>query len=103
MKGSKILIAAVAGAVCGYYIKKTLDGRPLKPEGVLSAVKKSIKKDMDIDGAWIFLISEEWKNGRLNQKVYRGGITEATNGEAKHYDFIADADTGTVLRLDPQS
>jgi predicted small secreted protein len=98
-----LITAFGIGVVGGYLLKKGLDLRTPSPERVLAAVKAHVKRDLRIDGAWIHLQPENWMNGPLRQWVYRGGLTESVDGEAVHYDFIADARTGAVLRLERQS
>jgi predicted small secreted protein len=104
LKKTQSLMAAFGiGMVAGYFMKKRFSSRPLSPERVLSEVKSTLKKSLDVDGAWIYLQPEEWQNGKMTQSVYQGGITENQDGEAIHYDFVADASTGTIIKLEEQS
>ena len=98
-KNIKILTAVSIGFFGGFLVKKALDLQPLSPEKALSKVKTAVKEAINIDGAWIFLQKENWTNGKLTYEVYKGGLTETVNDEVLHYDFIADAKTGTLLHL----
>lgn len=104
LKTTPSLLAAFGvGAVTGYCITKGLSNlRPLSSERALREVKASLKDILDVDGAWIHLQPEEWENGKLTQTVYHGGVTETRDGEAVHYDFVVDAQTGTILKLEEQ-
>ena len=103
MKTAQSLLAAFGiGIVTGCAISKALEKKSLSSEKALNEVKIALKENMDIDGAWIYSEPEEWKNGKLSQTVFHGGITENQDGEAVHYDFVVDAKTGTIIKLDPQ-
>ncbi|GGH88150.1 putative small secreted protein [Pullulanibacillus pueri] len=94
-----IITAVSAGFIGGFLVKKGLERQALSPEKVLSKVKAAAKETIDIDGAWIFLEKEPWMNGKILYDVFKGGLTEVVDDEVTHYDFIADAGTGTLLQL----
>lgn len=103
-KSAKFTIALGLGFLGGFFLQKSLNRSSLNPEQALSKVKASVKQILTIDGAWIFLQKEPWANGRLTYEVYKGGLTEKNkDDEIIHYDFIADAQTGTLLSFEPQT
>lgn len=103
MKTTQSLVVAFGiGMLAGYFVNKAINGKSLSSEQALSEVKSALKGHMDIDGAWIYSQPEEWENGKLRHTVYHGGITENKDGEAVHYDFVADAKNGTLLSLTEQ-
>ncbi|GGE55205.1 peptidase M4 [Pullulanibacillus camelliae] len=101
-KGAKLIAALGIGFLGGLFVQRSLNHLPLSPERALSKVKASAKQVLTIDGAWIFLQKEPWSNGKLAYEVYKGGLTEKTGDEVVHYDFIVDAQTGTLLSLEAQ-
>ena len=104
MKTTRTAILAFAlGTAVGFSLTKAFSKhRLLRSDEVLTKVKSQIKNAFAIDGAWIYSEPEQRKNGMLTQTVYRGGVTENKDEEAVHYDFVADAHTGTLLSFTPQ-
>ncbi|MBM7644869.1 putative small secreted protein [Scopulibacillus daqui] len=102
MKIKNIAIAFGVGLAGGYVLQKALQKSTLSPEQVMQLVKKTAKKALDIDGAWIYLSPENYQQNGLTYKVYKGGLTAKNNENLEHYDFIADASTGTILDLKAQ-
>lgn len=98
-----LLMGFSVGFTVGYIVKSGLNGKILSPERALIEVKSTLKKNgIDIDGAWIYSQAEEWSKDKISQSVYYGGITENHDDEAVHYDFVADAKTGTILEFSEQ-
>ncbi|WP_085523070.1 PepSY domain-containing protein [Tuberibacillus sp. Marseille-P3662] len=94
----KSTIAAVsAGVAGGIIISQTLTKETLTPESALKKVKSAVKHNHELEGAWIYLQPESFVKDRLNYKVYKGGLTINEAGEVNHFDFVADATTGTIL------
>lgn len=100
--GSLIFIAAAAGFTAGMILEKRNRRKPLSPEKVLGSVKKSLQNKLPLDGAWIFLSPHEITRNDLTAYVYQGGITVKKNSGVRHYDFIADAGTGSLIDLKAQ-
>lgn len=95
----KTFIAGVAvGLAGGYCLSETLKNKlPLSGETVLADVKAAFKKEGKINGSWLQTKPEDYQKHAIQTKIYRGGITRQINGEPQHFEFIADAYTGTVL------
>jgi Predicted small secreted protein len=100
--GSIVLIAAAAGFTTGIILEKHYRQRPLTPEKVLDRVKKSLQDKLPVDGAWIFLSPHDISRNDLTVSAYRGGLTVKDDGSVKHYDFVADAETGSLIDLKVQ-
>jgi len=47
--------------------------------------------------------AEPYDKNQMTYRVYKGGISQNTDGNIKQYEFIADAQTGTLLDLIPFS
>ena len=99
-----LLMGFGVGFAVGYIAKRGLNGKTLSPERALCEVKSTLKENgIDTDGAWIYSQTEELSKDKLSQSVYYGGITENHDDEeAVHYDFVADAKTGTILEFSEQ-
>lgn len=102
--GILILTAALSGFAAGFAAEKFSAGgrRILSPEKVLRLVKQTAKESVPTDGAWIFLSPHTWTKDALTTVVYRGGLIMNESSPATHYDFIADARTGSLLELKVQ-
>jgi len=103
-KSARLVTVLGLGFLGGFFVQRSLSHSPLSPEQALARVKASVKQVLTMDGAWIFLQKEPWTNGKLTYEVYKGGLTEKTkDNEIIHYDFIADAQTGTLLSFETQT
>ncbi|MCD8509979.1 MAG: PepSY domain-containing protein [Bacillus sp. (in: Bacteria)] len=75
----------------------------LSPEKALKMVKWKTDHLGTIDGSWVHMITEEFKQDNLTYNVYRGGITcTDDSGKMSAYEFLVDAATGTILKLNKQ-
>ncbi|MDQ0254981.1 putative small secreted protein [Evansella vedderi] len=75
----------------------------ISPEKALKMVKHKAKNLGTIDGSWVHMITEELEQDQLVYKVYRGGITcTDESGKMSAYEFLVDAATGTILKLNKQ-
>ncbi|MDD9149486.1 MULTISPECIES: hypothetical protein [unclassified Sporolactobacillus] len=100
-----ILTAGIAGFSAGVAVEKFKNGghRLLSSEKVLHLVRKAAKESLSVDGAWIYLSPQTLTRDALTSRVYRGGLTVAEEKTVGHYDFLADAHTGTLLELKKQN
>ncbi|WP_174729390.1 PepSY domain-containing protein [Mesobacillus harenae] len=86
------------GAVSGFAAKELLSQKNLvSAEKVLDNTKAAFKKEGPISGSWINMNPEAYTKSPLEYKVYKGGITRNIGGRTEHFEFIADAETGTIL------
>ncbi|WP_353948152.1 hypothetical protein ABNN70_14145 [Sporolactobacillus sp. Y61] len=99
--GISILIAATAGFAAGIAARKMQQytDHLLSPEKVMGYVKNKVKKELPVNGAWIGLTPLTQTKDALTSNVYQGGLTVKDGHAVKHYDFIADACTGSLLKL----
>lgn len=100
--GSIIFVAAAAGFTAGMMLEKRNKKRPLTPEKVLDLVKKSLQNKLPVNGAWIFLSPHEVTRNDLKAYAYQGGLTVKKGEGVEHYDFVADAETGSLIDLKGQ-
>ncbi len=102
MNWKNFIIGASAGVIAGYFANEALKKNSLASgEKVLQTVKAAFKDAGSIEGSWIKFRPEEYEKYAVKTKVYRGGITTKEDGETKQYEFLADANTGTVIDVYP--
>ncbi|MFP3918418.1 hypothetical protein U5N28_11465 [Lysinibacillus telephonicus] len=105
MKLRDFLIGVATGLAAAIIIKETSEKISpfISANQVLNNVKAEFKKESPIDGSWIYMKAEEFRNGIMTIPVYRGGISRVVNGEMETYEFAADARSGVVVELIKQS
>ncbi len=101
MKKRDLLIGFAAGATAAYVAKEVMDRKQtLYPaDDVLKKVKQSFKEEGPIDGSWIFMKTEPYKQHAVTTEVYKGGITRHQNDELEQFEFLADAYTGAIVEV----
>ncbi|PFN96464.1 putative small secreted protein [Neobacillus bataviensis] len=104
MNWKSFFLGAAVGIVGGYVTKEILTQKTnVSPERVLGAVKKHLQPKGSILGSWIHMEAEPYDKNQMTYRVYKGGISQNTDGNIQQYEFIADAQTGTLLDLIPFS
>ncbi|CAM3258530.1 hypothetical protein [Sporolactobacillus spathodeae] len=103
-QGALIVTACVAGFTAGWIVQFATgkSGRLLSSEKVLRRVKKTVRESLPVDGAWIVMNPRTQSKGGLSSKVYQGGLTVTAEHQTTHYDFTADARTGTLIDFQAQ-
>ncbi|MGM9927112.1 MAG: hypothetical protein ACI35P_04090 [Bacillus sp. (in: firmicutes)] len=98
MKWKDIFIGAAIGFACGYATKKVIDQYSQQsPDDILHTVKEKMQEEGKIIGSWILMTPEVYLKNNLRYQVYRGGLTKIINDTQTQYEFIADAETGTII------
>ncbi|SIT85465.1 peptidase M4 [Edaphobacillus lindanitolerans] len=94
-------VGAVAGAVAGAAVVEAVNraDRNVPAEKVLNNVKSAFKKEGPIEGSWIVMKTEPFRQKAVQLDVYRGGLTREIDGVFEEYEFAADAKTGTVVEI----
>ncbi|MGG1675955.1 PepSY domain-containing protein [Neobacillus sp. NRS-1170] len=102
MNWKSFLIGAALGAISGYAAKEILSQKTtVTPEKVLEHVKKQFKHNGSISGSWIHMAVEPYEKQQIKYRVYKGGISKNNNGLNEQFEFIADAQTGTIIDIQP--
>lgn len=102
--GTAFVIGLVAGYLAGTATSRLIsEKKTLSSENVLERVKDTVSKQLTIDGAWIYLSPHIWSKDSLTHMVYRGGLISNEKGVNHHFDFIADAGSGTILEFKTQN
>lgn len=101
MKLRDFILGVMTGLAAAIIVKKTSEkiSPYMSADQVLENIKHEFKKDAPIDGSWIVMKPEQFKNGLIELPVYRGGISRMVNGEIETYEFAADATSGVVVEL----
>ncbi|PSL44535.1 putative small secreted protein [Salsuginibacillus halophilus] len=99
MRLKDVLIGAGLGFVAGYALKEALETQPVSPEKALKHVKENVQETLPINGSWIHMKPETYEKDDLAYEVYKGGISSTLDGETKQFDFVVDAQTGTILEM----
>jgi predicted small secreted protein len=98
MNWKSFLLGAAVGIIGGYAAKEIITCKTnISPEKVLEQVKKQFSKNGPINGSWIHMEAEPYEKQQINYRVYKGGISKNNNGTTEQFEFIADAQTGTLL------
>ncbi|MGG3466395.1 PepSY domain-containing protein [Neobacillus pocheonensis] len=102
MNWKSFILGAALGAISGYAAKEVLSKKTnVSPEKVLNQVKNHLKQNGPISGSWIHMAAEPYEKHQIKYRVYKGGITKNNNGATEQLEFIADAQTGTILDIQP--
>ncbi len=101
MKLKEFLAGVLTGVAAGLVVNEVLDRTNpyVSADTVLNSIKDDFKQEGPIDGSWIVLKTEPFKNRMILMDVYRGGISRMKDGELEQFEFAADAKTGTVVEL----
>lgn len=101
MKLKDFLAGVLTGIATGIVVNETINrlNQNVGADSVLNNVKEAFKKEGPIDGSWIVMKTEPYKNHVLTMDVYRGGVSRIKNGELEQFEFAADAKTGTIVEL----
>lgn len=101
MKNRDLLIGFATGVAASFLIKEVNDRREkLYPaDDVLNEVKTAFKEEGPIDGSWIYMKTEPYKQHAVSTEVYRGGITRHRQDELEQFEFLADAYSGAVVEV----
>jgi predicted small secreted protein len=98
MNWKSFLLGAAVGIIGGYAAKEVIACKThVSPEKVLEQVKKQFNQNGPISGSWIHMEAEPYEKQQINYRVYKGGISKNNNGTTEQFEFIADAQTGTLI------
>ncbi|MEI5908823.1 PepSY domain-containing protein [Bacillus spongiae] len=100
MNWKPFLIGAAVGITSVYLLRESTKTKTyISSEKVLQKVKDTFKAKGPINGSWIHMEPENYEITPMTSKIYRGGISRHRNGNNEHYEFIADAHTGTIMDI----
>lgn len=99
MSWKKSFLAVGLGVLGGYILQRQLNEGSISPEKALKSVKATVRQKHTVDGSWVHMQPETVEKYGLDYDAYRGGITVSTDNQVKHFNFLVDAGTGTVLEF----
>lgn len=103
MSKKNVFLSLATGLIAGYFLnQKVKEYSIISPEFALQQAKRKFTNIGEIEGSWIHTKQENFKKDGLSYTVYEGGLTVNEDGEIHHYEFLIDADTGTVLSATKQ-
>lgn len=90
------LLSILFGFLMG---KNVLTHQYLTPNDILSKVKQAFRKESTIEGAWIDEHPHKHAQFAIHTMVYSGGLSRMEDEKLVSYEFIADAKTGSILKM----
>ncbi|MGM9924276.1 MAG: peptidase M4 [Bacillus sp. (in: firmicutes)] len=104
MKWQNAIVGAAIGFICGYATKCAVEKyASTSPDAILAKVKETVSREGKITGSWILMKPETYTKNGLHYEIFKGGLTQMAEDGQKHYEFIADATTGTVIDMVEQT
>lgn len=73
--------------------------KQLAADDVLNKIKKEFLKEGPIEGSWINFEKKPIRKFAIHTEGYSGGITRLEDEHLTTYEFLADANTGSVLDI----
>ncbi|HEY4579372.1 MAG TPA: PepSY domain-containing protein [Savagea sp.] len=101
MKLKDYLLGVVTGVAATFAVQQAMNQlvKYAPADGVLKEVKKAFLQEGPIEGSWIVMQPEPYQNSVITMEVYRGGISRLQNGQLQQFEFVADANTGTIIEV----
>jgi predicted small secreted protein len=98
----KFLLGVSAGVAATFLIQTQLNREFISAEKALKIVKDVFKKDGPIEGSWISTTRDSYEDNGVIHEIYRGGVSKKTEGHLSHYEFIINAKTGTLMKVEKE-
>ncbi|HJE86613.1 PepSY domain-containing protein [Levilactobacillus sp. HBUAS70063] len=96
----QLSLTGVLGGLMGIFITRFFGGGSrLNPDNILERVKHQFRQESPIEGAWIEKHAVPFQKFAVKSRVYYGGITRYEDDKLVQYQFVADANTGSVLDI----
>lgn len=78
-----------------------VQNKALHPDRILNDIKTKFRTEGPIEGSWIEMNKVPWSEPTATEsrEVYYGGLSRFENGQKVHYEFVADAYTGDLIKL----
>lgn len=90
------LLSVLFGFLMG---KSVFNHQYLTPNAILDEVKQAFRKESTIEGAWINEHPHKHSQFAIHTMVYSGGLSRMEDEKLVSYEFIADAKTGSILKM----
>ncbi|SDN36544.1 hypothetical protein SAMN05216430_105135 [Limosilactobacillus mucosae] len=83
---------------CGLLCRQA-GGQPTSANTILKMITNDFKREGTVEGSWIDHQPIPYRQFAVRTLVYRGGIRRFEDDQLVSYEFLADASTGTLLKL----
>ncbi|WP_368974295.1 hypothetical protein NST61_14225 [Caldifermentibacillus hisashii] len=99
MNKKNFLAGIICGIAFGFFSSKAMTENRSKfsSEKILHLIKNTAGANGKVTGSWIMTKPETLKQNAYIYQAYRGGITKIEDNNEKHFEFLADANTGEIL------
>lgn len=96
-----LFLSATLGisSVAGFLLGKLLGKGQISPATILHETIDAFKKEGTVEGSWIDHQPHPYQRFATKATVYRGGIQRREDDQLIDYRFIADAETGSILKI----
>ena len=89
-------LGIISGVMSALWYQKN---RTIDADSVLENVKAAFLKEGPIEGSWIEFEKKPLRKFAVHSKIYTGGVSRVEDGALVQYEFVADAQTGTVIEV----
>lgn len=98
-KYGPFVILSIILSILGIFL--IYQNKALHPDHILNDVKTKFRAEGPIEGSWIEMTKVPWSDLTATEpiEVYYGGLSRFENGLKVHYEFIADAYTGDLIKV----
>ncbi|WP_295728472.1 hypothetical protein [uncultured Limosilactobacillus sp.] len=96
-----LVLSATLGisGVAGFIFGKLLGRTKVSPEAILRNTINDFKREGTVEGSWIDHQIHPYQCFASKSFVYYGGIQRCEDEQLIDYRFIADAKTGSILKI----
>lgn len=99
---ASFLSGVIVGIAAGISITRSYQQKKkISPNAILTTAKKVFAENGNISGSWIQHKPEPYRHHGIQTSIYRGGIVHQEANSSTQYEFIADANTGSILAIYP--
>ena len=96
----QLSLLSLLSILFGFLMGKTVFTRQyLTPDAILAQVKQAFRKESTIEGTWIDEHPHKHAQFAIHTMVYGGGLSRLEDNQLVSYEFIADAKTGSILKM----
>lgn len=96
----QLSLLSVISILFGFLMGRTMfTHQYMTSNAILNSVKQAFRKESTIEGAWIDEHPHKHAQFAIHTMVYSGGLSRLEDNQLVTYKFIADAKTGSILKM----
>lgn len=88
-----------ASGIAGFFAGKLVGNRRRSANTILKMITNDFKREGTVEGSWIDHQPIPYRQFAVRTLVYRGCSRRFEDDQLVSYEFLADASTGTLLKL----